>query len=549
MVRFAWRFVARGAQLSTAARSVNFRTLTSAVLSTVVSSAVWAASSAVPPDRGDLAAAYLRFERAVAAAPRDAAVRREANLAFDALTGDFFAGRFDLALAKLAKMEGDLVEEPVDAPARAERAFLAAHRFVCTPRLAQAASTLTFTVRVDRLDSTDDTAAFNDAREKIIDQVKRTSPRAFVWKQGAHERVVEAGASAGEISIAATSPFAEGTVEVFARMTALGDVPIGRVSLLSRDPAELRETFDARIESLATLNKTDDSSLATLRARHELAFGAVDRAKSADFLADPGAIVQSLEQEISAIETGGRPYRRAGDLWRVLRVLGTEMPIRQFIPEGEGPFPLIVAFHGAGGDENLFFDGYGGGKLLTIAKARGCAVVCPPTIPFGVSPNVLPKFLEVLAADIPFDPMRVGLLGHSLGAVTASRLAVLKPNLSHAVVALAGFSDVPRKVDAPPRRVYLAELDPLFPLASTRVTIEAAKSRGEAIELIEVADEGHTLVVGEVLDQAVEWILTRQPRATAKNPPTQSAPTTVPMNTEGLPPSEKTASPSAGPMK
>ncbi len=535
MGRLASRFAGSGVSLG------------SVVLSATLAATVSASVVALPPDRGDLGAAYLRFERAVAAAPRDAAVRREANLAFDALTGDFFAGRFDRALAKLAEIEGDLAQEPANAPSRAERAFLAAHRFECSPRLAEASSTTTFTVCVTRLDSLGEAAAAGDALDG--EHVRRTPPTALVWKQGTREMVLEVHALVGEISMIATPPFAEGAVEVFARMKALGDVSIGRVFLLPSDPAELRDTLNARLETLASRNTTDASSLATLRARHELAFGAFDRAKSADLLADPCAIARSLEYEISAIETGARPYRRAGDLWRVLRVLGTEMPIRQFVPEGDGPFPLIVAFHGAGGDENLFFDGYGGGELLKLAKANGCAVVCPPTIPFGVSPNVLPKFLEVLATDVPFDPTRVGLLGHSLGAVTASRLAVLKPTLIHGVVAIAGFSDVPRKVDAPPRRVYLAELDPLFPLASMRATIEAAKSRGEAIECIEVANEGHTLVVGEVLRQAVEWLLTRQPRATAKTPPTQSAPTTAPMNTEGLPPRENTASPSAGPMK
>ena len=113
----------------------------------------------------------------------------------------------------------------------------------------------------------------------------------------------------------------------------------------------------------------------------------------------------------------------------------------------------------------------------------------------------------------------------------------------------AGFADLPRKVEAPPRRVYLAELDPLFPLEATRASVDAASRRGEAIELVVVPNEGHTLVVGEVVDQAVEWLVARTPRTTASTPPTQSAPSTSPMNTPVPAPADSDARPSAGPRK
>ncbi|MFM7259595.1 MAG: hypothetical protein ACKO3W_03230 [bacterium] len=493
-------------------------------------------TSAAPPaaDRGDLAAAYLRFERAVAEAAKDPTTRRAVNEGFDALTGDFFAGRFDRALARLASIEGDLKGEPRDAAARAERSYLAGHRIVVNPRLARAADLKSVEVRAIALEG----------------MVAGTPPASIVLRQGAREIVDAPGALPGAAehgaepepettrTISIEPPLSPGTVEVFARTPSLGDVAVGRLFLFEDDPIALGAALEGRIARLQEKAGIDLSTLASLKARHELAFGTFDRGKSADGLADPVALAKALAEETALAESGKRPYARAGDVWRVVRALGTELPVRQFVPEGEGPFPLVLAFHGAGGDENLFFDGYGGGRLLELAREKRVAVVCPPTIPFGVSPNVLPRFLEELAKDVPFDPARVGLVGHSLGAATASRLAMLRPEAINGAACIAGFADLARNVDAPPRIVFLAALDPLFPLASTRASVEVAQARGDVIEIVVVENEGHTLVVGEVIAQALDWLLARAPRTTAKTAPTQSAPTTQPMKT-GVPASRE----------
>ena len=34
--------------------------------------------------------------------------------------------------------------------------------------------------------------------------------------------------------------------------------------------------------------------------------------------------------------------------------------------------PVVVALHGAGGSENLFFEGYGAGHIVTECRKRGC---------------------------------------------------------------------------------------------------------------------------------------------------------------------------------
>ena len=89
------------------------------------------AQAAVPPDRGDLARGYQRFDALAVRAPDDPVTRRTLSLGFDGLTADFFAGRYGRALEQLARVEAD--HRGLAADARAELAFLATHRFEQLP--------------------------------------------------------------------------------------------------------------------------------------------------------------------------------------------------------------------------------------------------------------------------------------------------------------------------------------------------------------------------------------------------------------------------------
>ena len=86
----------------------------------------------VPPDRGDLGVAYMRFDALARAMPKDPAMREQLNRGFDALTADFFAMRFSNALSSLARIQADVRQ--LDDDSRAEFQFVASHRFEFTPR-------------------------------------------------------------------------------------------------------------------------------------------------------------------------------------------------------------------------------------------------------------------------------------------------------------------------------------------------------------------------------------------------------------------------------
>ena len=103
-------------------------------------------AAAIPPDRGDLARGYQRFDALAVRAAADPATRRALNLGFDGLTADFFAGRYGRALAELARIEAEHAR--LDDRARAGLAFLAAHRFEVSPSIVDLAGIAPTTVRI-----------------------------------------------------------------------------------------------------------------------------------------------------------------------------------------------------------------------------------------------------------------------------------------------------------------------------------------------------------------------------------------------------------------
>lgn len=481
-----------------------------------------------PPDRGDLAFGYQSLERLMARLPNEPALRERANRCFDGLTRDFFIGQFDSALAEIARLHGEL--QRLNEVGQEELQFLFGHRYVTTPR-----AIVTGEASVVSLESVElARMQLGFAPEKMIavaDGKRYEVPYADVL----------------EFNLPAVS--SEGHVTILARFKLLGEVEVARVAVLDRSLEAIRDGFNARISALVKKESIDQAEAASLRARCALLTEEIDRTKLTALIADLPRISKELDAALTRAEEGKRPYAVPGDHWRIYRVLGTDLPVRQFVPEGSGPFPLVIAFHGAGGDENMFFDGYGGGTLLRSASGEAFIAVCPPTVAFGVSPNLLEAFIEELAKNLPIDRRRVGLMGHSLGGVTASRLAVLKPDLITGAVCIAGFADLPRETAPAARRVFLAELDPLFPIESTTQTIEAARMRGENIEVEKVPHEGHTLVVGKVVPHAVRWLLARPARKIDTTKPAASAPSTMPIKADVPKPAENVASPSSGPRK
>lgn len=509
------------------------------------------AQGAVPPDRGDLARGYQRFDALAVRAPDDPVTRRTLNLGFDGLTADFFAGRYGRALEQLARIEAD--HRGVGEDARAGLAFLATHRVEQLPAVVQLVDGVPASLRIRVVPLADASASARDLGRPRDDAATGESlgPRSLTVSCGdfSIEIPVSEAARADGAVVTLGPGCRAGAIVTRAELPQLGSCEVSRswatTASLETRAAELRARATA-----VDFGRFEPSVQASFFGRLALLpLSGVDRTRSATLLCDVPRLLRELDAELDALTRGSNPYARRGELWRVYRALGVELPTRQFVPEGAGPFPLVVAFHGAGGDENMFFDGYGAGMLRELAQKQGFAVVCPPTVPFGLSGALFDRFIDEVAKDMPIDRGRILLLGHSMGAITASRLAGLRADAVAGAACIAGFLDASRGGMSAPRAVYLGALDPIFPIEPIRVQIAAARGPQSVIEVVTFDHEGHTLVVDRALPQTVDWLLARPARTTDTTKPTISAPSTRPMNTGVPAPAAIESSPSAGPTK
>lgn len=95
------------------------------------------------------------------------------------------------------------------------------------------------------------------------------------------------------------------------------------------------------------------------------------------------------------------------------------LPARIFIPACAkvNKVPLVVALHGAGATENMFFDAYGSGIVKKLCNDRGWMLIAPRN-------GIAFENLQSLIKELPIDPERVIFIGHSMGAGQALGFAL-----------------------------------------------------------------------------------------------------------------------------
>jgi predicted esterase len=248
----------------------------------------------------------------------------------------------------------------------------------------------------------------------------------------------------------------------------LGALPLGDLELRARITTEARvlaerPVFLARIPDLATRleridnapGSTSDDAAEAPRAqaleRHTLAWHlellrGMTTARREETVLPAVSLLETAEALAAAVTARRNHYEgnRFGQFWLRVPVGQTTVPVRWFAPPPPARAPerrpLVVALHGAGGSENLFFDGYGDGAIVELARARGWFVLAPRLGMLG-APDVA-ALVDALAERWPIDRSRVALLGHSMGAAAAVSIACRKPTRYAAVAALGGGGNV-----------------------------------------------------------------------------------------------------------
>ena len=197
--------------------------------------------------------------------------------------------------------------------------------------------------------------------------------------------------------------------------------------------ARIKEAF----AGWETSKAIDQSTVAEqFKLLSKLAFG---ESLETDYPAD--RLLKECEEATESIARK-QPYYtsgRTGQYWLTFSTAAKGV-VRVRIQMGKAEpgkkVPVLLALHGAGGSENLFFDGYGHGKIGRLAAERGWFVVAPRN---SVSKAGHAETIAELAKVFPeMDTDCVLVVGHSMGAAEAIREANKTPDKFAALAALGG---------------------------------------------------------------------------------------------------------------
>jgi acetyl esterase len=123
------------------------------------------------------------------------------------------------------------------------------------------------------------------------------------------------------------------------------------------------------------------------------------------------------------------PVRKVED--RTVPGPAGDIPIRVYWPEGEGPFPVLVFFHG-GGFVLCSLETHDG-QCRALANRAGCVVVSvdyrlAPEHPFPAAPEdcyAVTEWVAAHAARLDADPARLAVAGDSAGGNLAAVVALM----------------------------------------------------------------------------------------------------------------------------
>jgi len=187
---------------------------------------------------------------------------------------------------------------------------------------------------------------------------------------------------------------------------------------------------------------------------------------------------------------------------------GERVPFRLFVPAGldaSQRHPLVVALHGAGGDENAFMERYQGlykkeaqarGYLAAAVNGRG-----PYTGYRGPAAQDVLDVADLVERLWPVDADRVYLMGHSMGGMGTVLVGFDHADRFAALAPIAGFGQASQLAKDPGMPIFLGqgERDALVPVEAARAFHEAAKNEGRTVVYVEKAGVDHIAIVDQVM--------------------------------------------------
>lgn len=272
-------------------------------------------------------------------------------------------------------------------------------------------------------------------------------------------------------------------------------------------PLSVVNQLETRIQALSKALETHPDADPIERATVSMTAEVLEQATKGTRPETYYPLLQLLLQAEAMVERWAQQQRgwqlQSGDYWMCAPYQNARVYFRLYVPKGfkpETPLPLVVALHGAGGNEHLFFDGYGLGQVLREAEKRGWAVVAPRS---GSGLNHVWGALEAVQKLLPIDKARVYLIGHSMGGAQTFASVGQRPELFRAIAVLAGAgqpSNLPK--DLP---VFLAVGEQELPFLLNNVERAHQQLKGAELNRLEYKRYNaceHLMIVRKALPDA-----------------------------------------------
>jgi dienelactone hydrolase len=200
-----------------------------------------------------------------------------------------------------------------------------------------------------------------------------------------------------------------------------------------------------------------------------------------------------------------------------------------FVPEAEGPLPLVLLLHGSRRNGQVMVDAW-----ATLAAKEHFIVAAPDAYDSSAwnikkdAPDFLHAVVNQVEAKHAVDQNRIYLFGHSAGARYALLLAILASHSFAAVALHAGalqpdnyrlFAYAGRRM---PIAIWVGDQDLLFPVDQVTATKTEFESHGFPVELTIIPHHDHNYYVisEEVNGKAWEFLKKarlRQPEAAGQH--------------------------------
>jgi predicted esterase len=276
----------------------------------------------------------------------------------------------------------------------------------------------------------------------------------------------------------------------------------------------------ATMISLALKAKKKEALLAELPSA-EYRIGLYDLANASQIAFDHIDFDSELAQAsamLDALSSGADPLaQKRGDFKKAYRspVDDTLQPYRMYVPvsyDGSKPFPLVIALHGMGGDENSIFDLYNKGAFKEEAEKRGYIVACPKgrqpaSMYVGSAEQDVLDVIAQVKLGYRIDSDRIYMTGHSMGGFGTWSIAMDHPEIFAALAPISGGGNPQgmAKIAQIPQLVIHGDNDKTVPVERSRVMVEAAKKQGVEIKYIEVPGGSHVDVAAPAFKDIFDW--------------------------------------------